>query len=122
MDLLFRRPSLCKRWLASATLQGWGKKFRRLVNAAGLVTPDGTLGIVPTGILDEKLFAWMVCHVPEGTWELVCHPGYVDAQLESVPTRLRDSRARELQVLTSAPARESLVKAGVALISYRDLL
>jgi hypothetical protein len=29
------------------------------------------------------------------TWELVCHPGYPDAALDKVRTRLRQSRAEE---------------------------
>jgi predicted glycoside hydrolase/deacetylase ChbG (UPF0249 family) len=38
-----------------------------------------------------------------------------------VPTRLRESRAEELAVLTSPEARAALEKRGVQLISYRDL-
>src|SRR5262249_14888077 len=120
--LLMRWPSLTKRWLASATLQGWAQQFRRAVNAAGLLTPDGTFGVVATGALDERLFAWIVEHIPQGTWEFVCHPGYVDAQLHQVNTRLRESRPQELRILTSQGSREMLAKSGVELISYRDLL
>jgi hopanoid biosynthesis associated protein HpnK len=120
-SLLARWPGLGQRWLASATLQGWAQQFRLSVKEANLITPDGTLGIVATGALDERLFAWIVQHVPEGTWEFVCHPGYVDEQLRSVKTRLRESRAQELQVLTSPQARELLAKAKIELISYSDL-
>jgi hopanoid biosynthesis associated protein HpnK len=121
LSLLARRPGLCQRWLASATLQGWAQQFRKAVKEADLITPDGTLGVVATGALDERLFAWIVQHIPEGTWEFVCHPGYVDEQLQGVKTRLRESRAQELQVLTSPQARELLSKAGIELISYADL-
>ena len=46
-------------------------------------TPDGTLGIVVTGALDEKLFRAIAAIIPEGTWEFVCHPGYNDEDLKS---------------------------------------
>ena len=59
--------------------------------------------------------------MPEGTWEFVCHPGYNDADLDQVQTRLRGSREQELQVLTSPEAREVLRQRKIELISYRDL-
>jgi chitin disaccharide deacetylase len=71
-----------------------------------MITTDGTLGIVVTGALDLTLFDAIVGSIPEGTWELCCHPGYNDANLATVRTRLRESRVRELEVLTSAMQRE----------------
>ena len=68
---------------------------------AGIATPDGTLAIVATGSLNERLLRLMVEHLPEGTWELVCHPGYNDADLRGIQTRLRESREQELRILTS---------------------
>jgi len=43
-------------------------------------TPDGTVGIVVTGVLQEQWLSLILENLPEGTWELVCHPGYNDAQ------------------------------------------
>jgi predicted glycoside hydrolase/deacetylase ChbG (UPF0249 family) len=91
------------------------------VAKAGLRTPDGTLGIVATGHLNPELFRNIAENMPEGTWEFVCHPGYLDADLRSITTRLRESRVEELAVLTSAETRAALEKRGVQLISYRDL-
>jgi predicted glycoside hydrolase/deacetylase ChbG (UPF0249 family) len=59
--------------------------------------------------------------IPEGTWEFVCHPGYNDDDLKAAKTRLRESRATELRLLTMPEARQSLLKHGIELISYRDL-
>ena len=59
--------------------------------------------------------------LPEGTWEFVCHPGYVDTELSSVRTRLRESREQELEVLTSPQARQALQSRGIELISYKQL-
>ena len=88
----------------------------------GFVTPDGTLGIVVTGALDEKLFRGIAAIIPEGTWEFVCHPGYNDDDLKSAKTRLRASRETELRVLTMPEARELLLQQGIELISYRSLI
>jgi chitin disaccharide deacetylase len=118
---LARRPRLWTRYSEVRILRTWGADFRRRVEAAGLATTDGTFGIVVTGALDATLFRAIVGCIPEGTWELVCHPGYCDDDLRSVRTRLKDSRAKELEVLTSSAARAVLDDHGVELISYRDL-
>jgi hopanoid biosynthesis associated protein HpnK len=118
---LAKRPSLCQRWAGNRALGGFATGFRRMVKAAGMLTPDGSVGIIATGSLDSGLLAGIAEALPEGTWELVCHPGYADGQLQKIQTRLRESRARELQLLTSADARELLAKHSIELISYRDL-
>lgn len=87
-----------------------------------MLTTDGTLGIVVTGALDEKLFRAIAAIIPEGTWEFVCHPGYNDHDLKAAKTRLRESRETELRVLTMSGARELLLNQGIKLISYRDLI
>jgi hopanoid biosynthesis associated protein HpnK len=118
---LARWPALGKRELAAATTRMWAEKFRRKVADAGFSTPDGTFGISATGSLAQRMFAWLVERVPQGTWEFVCHPGYCDAQLQQVRTRLRQSRERELAILTSGETRSLLNRSGIELISYRDL-
>lgn len=115
------QKGLWKRYAQVKTLRGLAGYFRRAVSRAGLRTPDGTLGIVATGHLNPDLFAAIAENMPEGTWEFVCHPGYLDDELRAVPTRLRESRAEELAVLTSPEARATLERRGVQLISYRDL-
>ena len=111
-----------KRWLQVRALNILAAEFRRTVQQAGLITPDGSLGIVATGSLDQNSFRDLIENCPEGTWELVCHPGYVDQDLDNIQTRLRQSRALELEVLTSAAAHDLLSHTGIELISYRDLV
>jgi len=119
---LARRPRLWARYTEVKLLRRFSHEFRRAVADAGMLTTDGTFGIVATGALDEQLFAAIVGSLPEGTWELVCHPGYCDEELRSVRTRLRESRQQELRVLTSPAARQTIEAAGVELISYADLI
>jgi predicted glycoside hydrolase/deacetylase ChbG (UPF0249 family) len=102
-------------------LRSFAGNFRREVEAHGLRTTDGSLGVVVTGVLDLKLFTAILESIPDGTWEFVCHPGYHDADLDSVRTRLRDSRRQELSLLTSPEARDVLRRRGIELISYHQL-
>ena len=63
----------------------------------------------------------MVENLPDGIWELVCHPGYNDADLRGVRTRLRESREQELRILTSSSTRDLLAANGIELVSFREL-
>jgi len=116
------RPKLWKRYGQLMLLNPLAGRFLRGVQAEGIVTPDGSLGIAATGILDEQLFQSILENFPDGTWEFVTHPGYNDADLDRVATRLRQSREIELQLLTSASFRERLARSGIELISYRNLI
>ena len=118
---LLMRPSLWKRSAQLGVLSRFADRFRESVDREGFLTPDGTLGIVVTGELDENLFYEIARSIPDGTWEFVCHPGYNDADLQAGKTRLRASRETELRVLTLPAAREVLTQEGVELISYHDL-
>ncbi len=119
---LLARPSLWTRYAEVRILRALAGRFRDTAGREDLLTPDGTLGIVVTGALDEQLFRSMAAIIPAGTWEFVCHPGYNDADLRQAATRLRESRETELRVLTMPEARELLSDQDIALVSYRDLI
>jgi predicted glycoside hydrolase/deacetylase ChbG (UPF0249 family) len=93
-----------------------------MVREAGLATPDGSLGVISTGSMDLATFRSILQSLPDGTWELVCHPGYNDQDLSRIRTRLRESRDEERRLLTSAAARDEVTRAGIELISYRDFV
>ncbi len=119
---LLARPGLWTRYAEVRILRTLSGRFHTAVAKEGLITTDGTLGVVVTGSLDEELFRAIAAIIPEGTWEFVCHPGYNDSDLQRANTRLRQSRETELRVLTMPEARESLVSAGVSLLSYTEYL
>ncbi len=75
--------------------------FRRIATQQGFVTPDGAIGVLATGTLDSATVASLLSALPPGTFELVSHPGYNDADLARVRTRLRDSRETERQALAT---------------------
>jgi len=121
MSSILRTRRLWKRFAQLNVLRNFAAKFRREVESFGLRTTDGSLGVLVTGVLDRRLFTAIADNMPEGTWELVCHPGYNDADLDQIRTRLRRSREQELQVLTSPEARDLLGQRNIELISYREL-
>jgi chitin disaccharide deacetylase len=115
------QPSAWKRWMEVRALNRFAASFRSAVERAGLFTTHGIIGIMATGTLTQRWLRFMLQNLPEGTWELVCHPGYNDSQLHTVQTRLRESREEELRVLTSPETREILSQRGIELISYHAL-
>jgi predicted glycoside hydrolase/deacetylase ChbG (UPF0249 family) len=81
--------------------------WRRILAEEGFETTGGTIGVSCTGALDAVALHRLLDRVPAGTWELVTHPGYNDADLARVRTRLRASRDIErkaLPVLREFPA------------------
>lgn len=96
---------------------------RRIISDAGFATTDGTLAVVGTGMLDSDALRVLLRQIPEGTWELVTHPGYNDADLDRVRTRLRASRDREreaLRVLREFPALELISFGGLGTGTQSD--
>ena len=113
-------PTLWKRFGQVRLLRGFAGQFRRKIRQAGLRTPDGTIGVIETGSLDSSLLRQALITLPEGNWELVCHPGYDDADLRAAGTRLLASREQELRLLMSPELRSLLEELKIGLISYRE--
>lgn len=90
--------------------------FRRMVAEAGMSTTDGAIGVLATGTLDARTVESLAQHMPDGTWELVAHPGYHDAELRAVRTRLQASRETEREALLALRQARN-----VQLISFADL-
>jgi predicted glycoside hydrolase/deacetylase ChbG (UPF0249 family) len=118
---ILRNPKGWRRAVELSILSKFGPSFKREVGKHGLRTPDGSVGVLDTGTLDLESFLLIIDTLPEGTWEFVCHPGYNDAELDLVRTRLRQSRERELEILTSRDAKAALRQRSVELISYHEL-
>jgi predicted glycoside hydrolase/deacetylase ChbG (UPF0249 family) len=59
--------------------------------------------------------------LPEGSTELMCHPGHCGPALRAAPTRLKQSRERELAALVSAEARAAIGRHGIQLVRYTEL-
>ena len=103
------------RRLAVVALGSQRRAFLRLVHQSKLATTDGTLGVLATGTLDvTNTLRSLLAAMPDGAWELVCHPGYPDQHLDAVRTRLRASRIAEHAALLD-------LIPGIPLASWREL-
>jgi chitin disaccharide deacetylase len=71
------------------------RTFCRLTREHAMCTADGSIGLLATGVLDDSVLRSLLRAMPDGTWELVCHPGYADGALEGARTRLRSERETE---------------------------
>jgi chitin disaccharide deacetylase len=118
--LVFASARDWKRRFQLGILRSFRASFRQSLNEAGMITPDGCIGIVATGGLNFSTFRALIEHLPEGTWEFVSHPGYNDADLARIKTRLHGSREKELEILTSQEIKDLLQREGVELVSYRE--
>jgi hypothetical protein len=82
-------------------------------------TTDGTIAISATGNLDTATIAELLHAIPTtGTYELCCHPGYNDADLDRVTTRLRAHRDTERDALLTEVPRLLTQPDAPSLISY----
>ena len=97
-----RRTATGVPWLRRAqvaALSGLEAHVLKIIAEHGFATTDGTVGVMITGSINEGSLRRTLARMPEGTWELVTHPGYHDADLDSVRTRLKASREIERQAL-----------------------
>ena len=99
------------------------KRFEALpqIRDHSILTTNGTIGISATGRLDRPMLDTILAAMPEGLWELVCHPGYNDRDLDAFTTRLRVTREIERNALLGALGSNSLHPNSPELIHYGSL-
>ena len=89
--------------------------YRRLARRYDVSLTDHFLGFELTGSLTENTLLRVLRKLPEGSSELMCHPGRLGPELAAAETRLKESRVRELEALTSPGVRRFIDEAGVRL-------
>jgi predicted glycoside hydrolase/deacetylase ChbG (UPF0249 family) len=62
----------------------------------------------------------MIDGMPDGTFEIMCHPGYVDDHLRGV-TSYAEQRQTELDILTDPAVKQAIQAKGIQLISFAQL-
>lgn len=119
-----KMPDLWKRYGQVRMLHTFSRPFHQRTKRSGLSTPDGVIGVIETGLIDgsgySSLLRQTLANLPEGTWELVCHPGYNDADLGRAGTRLLESREEERRLLTSPELRRFLEEQDIQIVNYRE--
>ena len=107
-------------WMRAAQvtlLRLFEPRCRRILKEAEFATTDGTIAVAGTGRLNAAAVRALLGRAPQGTWELVTHPGYNDPDLDRVRTRLRASRDIEREALRALKEFPEL-----ELISFADLI
>jgi len=116
-----RRMIYLKQRVTSMAILPGIPQFRRIVAKHGLRTPDHFRGVSLTGILERAAIQDVMRSLPNGTTELMCHPGFYDADLDRARTRLKQERQRELEALTDPQIRNFSSSQGISLVSYAEL-
>ena len=106
--------------VTNSELQETYKYAPDLVQKFNLRRPDNfVMDFYDEAATQENLLN-ILNHVDDGTSEIMCHPGYVDAafEQESVYNRQRE---RELSILTNAATKEAIAANGIQLITFAEL-
>jgi hopanoid biosynthesis associated protein HpnK len=113
-----RASAVLKQGVQARGLKLLVRDARDKAERAGIATADYFCGIAQTGNLTKEGLARLLRSLPEGTTELMCHPGYVDEQLRATATRLQGSREKEVEILTNTEIRNLVASQGIRLLDY----
>jgi len=116
-----RAAVVLKQGVQARGLKLLARDARQQAEHAGLSTADYFCGIAQTGELTREGVARLLRGLPEGTTELMCHPGYADEALRKTATRLQGSRQKEVEILTDTEIRNLVASQGIRLIDYAFL-
>ncbi len=91
----------------------------QVLKRAGCRLTDHFLGYRQTGRLNTEILCRLLRNLKPGLSELMCHPGFLSADLGALPTRLKASRQQEVEALTSAAVCEAVKAEGIRLVNFR---
>lgn len=97
------------------------RRFQRVLHKHRCRTTDHFAGFQLTGRLRTAELIALLAQLPEGTTELMCHPGKCGPALRAARTRLKESREAELEALTAPEVRTVVERSGIELATYRQL-
>jgi len=97
------------------------RRFHRVLARHGCRMTDHFAGFQITGRFRTAELAALLGVLPEGSTELMCHPGRCGEALRNARTRLKESREHELEALVASEVREALQRNGIKLVSYKEL-
>jgi hopanoid biosynthesis associated protein HpnK len=98
------------------------QRFHRVLTSRGCRTTDHFAGFQITGRFRTAELVELMSVIPEGSTELMVHPGHCGPALRAARTRLKDSREAELAALLSPEVRSALRQYQITLTNYADLV
>ncbi len=114
-------PRKVRQYLLGRALSALASYQVKKMTDSGLHSAEHFYGLSQTGFLDAEILEEMLRALPDGTSEIMCHPGYVDKALLGTRTRLCAERETELWALTSANILQLVNDLGIELTSYDKL-
>jgi predicted glycoside hydrolase/deacetylase ChbG (UPF0249 family) len=107
--------------LTSGALGMMRRRFHRVLERHGCRTTDHFAGFQITGRFRTAELVELMSEIPEGSTELMVHPGYCGAALRGAPTRLKESREAELAALVAPEVRSAMLRNGIGLVNYKEM-
>jgi chitin disaccharide deacetylase len=114
------RISVAKQYLVGRAVSVLAHRLKKELRVARLASASHFHGLSQTGFLTSPALEEMLDQLPMGTNELMCHPGFTDASLESTGTRLLAQREAELLALKTA--KETVAARGIRLATYSQVV
>jgi hopanoid biosynthesis associated protein HpnK len=109
-----------ERSLVAYGVNSFAERLTEHLLAAGITCPNAFFGLAHTGFLDTNALKILIAKVPDGTTELMCHPGYDSSELKSFGGNLTREREVELLALTAPEVKDLIGNLGIRLVNFRD--
>ncbi|PWU09879.1 MAG: hypothetical protein C5B51_05415 [Terriglobia bacterium] len=107
--------------LTSRALGLLRRRFHRVLEQHQCRMTDHFAGFQITGRFGKDALVELLRILPEGSTELMCHPGRCGEALRNARTRLKESREAELEALTAREVKDAIRGNGIELVNYRQL-
>jgi len=116
----WRKPAGARtgRWVQRLGLNLTCLSARALHGASLLQMPDGMYGFEISGCLTRRALEQIFRKIPDGLYELICHPGEGDADTRTRYSHWGYRWAEELEALTAPETQVVLKEHGIALTSF----
>jgi hopanoid biosynthesis associated protein HpnK len=106
------------RWIQRLGLNLTCLAARGLHDGSQPQMPDGLYGFEVSGRLTRSALEQILRKIPDGLYELICHPGEDDAETRTRYSHWGYRWAEELEALTAPETRGILEKQGIVLTSF----
>jgi predicted glycoside hydrolase/deacetylase ChbG (UPF0249 family) len=107
--------------LTSQALGAMRGRFHRVLERHACRTTDHFAGFQITGRFRTAELVELLGILPEGSTELMVHPGRCREALRAARTRLKESREAELAALVAPEVRAAIERNGIVVTDYRAL-
>ena len=106
------------RWVQRLGLNLTCLSARRLRDGSQPQMPDGMYGFEVSGRLTQSALEQILRKIPDGLYELICHPGEDDAETRTRYSHWGYRWAEELEALTARETQLVLQEQGIVLTSF----